>query len=333
MEEKLYPVQALGSNITAILSHVHSVGIRDLVKKGLDNRIKYIDQGSHITSVAEIKPYLLRKNEAFVELSAAYCQFLWLICDATYKLVDYLTIVSSSLEFGITPEQFEIAARQISQMPTDEIKRKSGEFLLDSEIEQYREYLKRVEGLVLKFPESIIDELSLAYSLKCREREIDFEKIDRLNLQGKYEALSNSVYCNGIAFILLHEATHYSLGHVWSNPDDGDEEAADFDAYWSLYNEVDKAHKFTAGCGILSALFSLLYLNEDLESDDEHPREDMRIFAFYEVVKDDNPKFLTLLIRSFEIWGWHKKDYPMHLPPTPESINVIKAYISEHYPL
>lgn len=327
----LFPVLSLNRNIADILKNIHSANLRDEIEKGLNNEIIYFDEGTHISDVAEIYSIFPEKDKAQVRLSAAYCQYLWLICDALYKLIDYQIILSLIEQYGLTLDRFISYIHQILSMPVEEFKTQTQANNPIPDLERYIEYLKRIQDFGDELPKGIINELTLADRLRDKSSYIDFECLNTINLNGHYEVLSNSVYCNGIAFILLHEAAHYSMGHLDRNYISGDEEAADFSAYWSLLNDVDEDHRFSAGCGIMSALFSLLYLNEGLEEDGQHPREDKRIFSFYELVKHDNSKYLELLIRSFELWGCQKNYYPMHLPATEKSLNIIKKYIETHY--
>lgn len=331
MDKYLFPVLSLNRNITDILTHIQSANIRGEIEKGLNNEIIYFDEGTHISDVAEIYSLLPETDKAQVRISAAYCQYLWLICDATYKLIDYQIIRSQIEQFGLTLDGFINYIHQILSMPIEEIKSRIQDNSQLQNVERYIEYLRRIQNFEENLPTSIINQLVLADTLRDKNKTIDFNLLNTINLNGHYEVLSNSVYCNGIAFILLHEASHYSMGHLDRNYNNGDEEAADFSAYWSLLNDVDEEHKFSAGCGIMSVLFSFLYLNENLEEDGQHPREDKRIFNFYELIKDDNPKYLNLLIKSFELWGCRRNDYPMNLPPTKESINIIKEYINSHF--
>lgn len=331
MANNSFPVLALNRNITNILTNIQSANIRAEIEKGLNNEIIYFDEGTHISDVAEIYSLIPDKDKAQVRISAAYCQYLWLICDATYKLIDYQIIRSNIEQYGLTLDGFINYIHQILSMPVDEIKSRIQDNSQLQDVERYLEYFRRIQNFGENLPATILSELSLANTLKDKMRNINFNRLNTININGHYELLSNSVYCNGIAFILLHEASHYSMGHLDREYKNGDEEEADFSAYWSLLNDVDEEHKFSAGCGIMSTLFSFLYLNEGLIEDGQHPREDKRIFTFYELVKDDNPKYLNLLIRSFELWGCHKDDYPMHLPPTEESINIIKEYINSHF--
>ena len=59
---------------------------------------------------------------------------------------------------------------------------------------------------------------------------------------------------------------------------------------------------FSAYCGLICVLFSLLYLNPDMIEDGIHPREDKRIFDIYENIKDENIKFTLLIIHMFKFW-------------------------------
>lgn len=69
---KMYPIHKIDGNITRILQKIVSADIKTNVLKGLHNEIKYIDECSHITTVAEIKG---NNHDAQVYLSSAFCQF------------------------------------------------------------------------------------------------------------------------------------------------------------------------------------------------------------------------------------------------------------------
>ena len=113
MDKYLYPVLSLNRNITDILMNIHSANLREEIRKGLNNEIVYFDEGTHISDVAEIYSVLPGEDKAKVRISAAYCQYLWLICDATYKHVDYQIIQSQIGQYGLSMQGFIEYVHQI----------------------------------------------------------------------------------------------------------------------------------------------------------------------------------------------------------------------------
>ena len=95
----------------------------------------------------------------------------------------------------------------------------------------------------------------------------------------------NSVYCYGVGFILLHELSHFELGHLDKTKEEKqDEIAADYAAFWNIYNDLNDRELFSANVGILCALFSLLMWNPKMEEADVHPKESDRIFSILDQV-------------------------------------------------
>ena len=84
-----------------------------------------------------------------------------------------------------------------------------------------------------------------------------------------------------LEFVLFFytKASHFALGHLDKvSPAIQDEVEADFSSFGSIYSDISENEKFSANCGVLCALFSLLYLNPTIEPDNIHPTEDERIF-------------------------------------------------------
>ena len=78
-------------------------------------------------------------------------------------------------------------------------------------------------------------------------------------------------------------------------------------------------------------MFSLLMINSDFSEDDSHPREDKRIFAIYDQIKEENHKYTVLLIRLFNIWAeyYKVKDYPSGLSDDERSLERIRSFLSK----
>ena len=143
-------------------------------------------------------------------------------------------------------------------------------------------------------------------------KEFYIDHFSEINIKTLYGERINSVYCFGICFILLHELSHFS--------------------FWSIYSDISEDEGFSANCGILCALFSLLFLNPRMESDGIHPSEDDRIIAIYNIIKGDTQKYTILLVSLFTYWAkfYNIRDFPKDLQSTEEPIDKIKSFLSNY---
>ena len=139
--QSLFPVQALNRNITEILKKITSAGILENVNKGLNNNIEFIDVGKAISNVAEINPI---NNKVII--SAAYCQYLWLMCSITIMEIDREVIVKVCEHFGIPLEQFLEDSVTIINTPKKQIQGQIS--LKGDDIDKYIEYLKTTPELL-----------------------------------------------------------------------------------------------------------------------------------------------------------------------------------------
>ena len=325
--QSLFPVQALNRNITEILKKITSAGILENVNKGLNNNIEFIDVGKAISNVAEINP--INKK---VIISAAYCQYLWLMCSITIMEIDREVIVKVCEHFGIPLEQFLEDSVTIINTPKKQIQGQIS--LKGDDIDKYIEYLKTTPELLeeegyLRRRENYIN---LLCELTDKEK-FDINHFSKIDMKTPYAERINSVYCFGICFILLHELSHFSLGHLDKDAQSiQDEIDADFDSFWSIYSDISKDEKFSANCGILCALFSFLFRDPTMKSDGIHPSEDDRIIAIYDIIKGDTPKYTILLVSLFTYWAkFHNiRDFPKDLQSTEKSINEIKSFLSNY---
>ena len=323
--QSLFPVQALNRNITEILKKITSAGILENVNKGLNNNIEFIDVGKAISNVAEINPI---NNKVII--SAAYCQYLWLMCSITIMEIDREVIVKVCEHFGIPLEQFLEDSVTIINTPKKQIQGQIS--LKGDDIDKYIEYLKTTPELLeeegyLRRRENYIN---LLCELTDKEK-FDINHFSKIDMKTPYAEKINSVYCFGICFILLHELSHFSLGHIDRDSQSvQDEIEADLASFWSIYSDISEDKRFSAICGILCALFSLLFLNPTMESDGIHPSEEDRIIAIYDSIKSDNPKYTILLVSLFTYWAkFHNiRNFPKDLQEEP--IDKIKSFLSNY---
>lgn len=332
MKLKTYPIHKLNANITRILSKVSTIDIRDCLAKGLSNDIFLVDDGSNVKEVSEIIPSGI-DGECYVKLSSAYCQYLWLICSLTLKTLDYAMVIQACSEFGISLSDYNTIMRIMHDIPKEELQEMLRINVPDIDANKFRDFSQKIICLTdnRKLKEDIEFICNLIAELTGNHSSIETEKYYQIDLSGPYEEMVNAMYCFGITFILLHELSHFTLGHLEKPEEFGEETDADMAAFWDIYTSFEKSEQFTAVCGILCVLFSLLYLNNDLSRDGIHPREDQRIFAILENIKDDNYKYKILTLHMFDIWAkiYDIAEYPSHNEfSTDESIECVKEFMS-----
>ena len=325
----MYPIQNLNSNINAILQKIVSADIKTNVQKGLQHEIKYFDECSHITDVAYINGNC---NNAQVYLSSAFCQFLWLIDDIALKQIDFSIIQEECYKNDIDVATYKKSTEYLLKNPEvlNVLAKRYG-----ADFNQYYEYLKRTIQLLDKseFEKSINDDFSLAGSLVNPNISINMAEFNKININGLYEQLVNSVYCYGITFILLHELSHFNLEHLDKvDVEMQDEIDADYSAFWDIYNDLKDRELFSANIGILCALFALLMLNPKETEDGIHPRESDRIFYIYDQISSENSKYSVLVDKLFKMWA---KCYNIHNFPNindnvDESMKQIRSFMNNN---
>lgn len=251
-----------------------------------------------------------------------------------YKKIDLYVIIEECNRCGISLEHFLEGSRQLVNLPIEQVSKEIPSEYNGVDIEQYIDYLRRIPELLnnteldnqQKYYTKLLFELT-------QKENFDLDDFSAIDINTKYGEKINSVYCFGICFILLHEASHFSLGHLdKGSPAIQDEVEADFSSFWSIYSDISENEKFSANCGVLCALFSLLYLNPQIESDNTHPTEDERIFTVYNCIKNDNPKYTVLLVQFFIYWAklYQIEGFPTNLQNTEDSVDKIKVFLADY---
>lgn len=327
----MYPIRKLDRNINHILQDIISADIEGNVNKGLHNQICFIDEDEHISDVAEIVKNPI-DGTCQVRLSEAFCQFFWFISDICLKGIDLSIIKDECAKVNGTLDQYKQEVETILQNPMRYfwllLQQHPG---LNSS--QYIDYLRRSMQLLdpKQHKANQQHEFQMAISILDKSQTINHTAISKTNIDGLYEQKVNSVYCFGITFILLHELSHFSLGHMNKLIEERDDEVnADLSAFWSIYSDINDTRRFSANIGILCMLFSLLMLNPTMAEDGIHPREDKRIFGIYDNIKGENPKYTVLLVRLFKIWAdiYGLTDFPLVKDDSESSLQIIRDYLN-----
>ena len=335
-----YPISKLYGNITLDLKKYPSAAIPESIRNGLDNPITITDQGGVITDTAGINDYIRYDDQArrfYVELSEAYCQFLWLLCDIAIRSIDYKIAVNECIKNGKT----------IGDLINDNLEILSGNINVDDLLKSYKidvppnkfiEQIERQNELLQNkdFTNQMISECVMLDMLtgKCPLNLTFFEEIED-QIKTKYGLIVNSAFVKGISFVLLHENAHLMFRHLDKNTYEvQDEENADFSAFWTMYSDINKEEKFSVGVGLICLMFSFLFLNPTMNSGPiPYPREDKRIEYIYNFLSADNPKYSQITIHLFNLWATinNIQDFPKINIEDPQGVKKIISFLSERY--
>ena len=313
---KIFPVLTLNSSITEAISKIVSIGIAYGIKEGLDPEIHLFDEeGGPIQTIAEITElpsFLKPEHKRKVSVSAAYMQVLWILCDIALKNNDAIAV--------------EV---EVDKMSSDEKDQYYKELEVDLPETRYLKTLLDKKAIFQQSAEKV-NLIELICSKKLSEDEM--ERVHSLDMTSGSGVLTNGMYIFAMTFCLLHEFSHHSLGQDFSKEATLEEEvAADQSAFWSMYSDLEGNLKLTAMYGIICSLVSLLFINPQLIDDGIHPKPVERILEYYELIKDESPKYAGLLCHLLYTWAVYTRDdnMPKWDRPYDELIYLMKDHLLE----
>lgn len=314
---KCFPVCRLNEAISRTFEKTISLDIAQGIRDGLDSMIHFVDeQGGPLSTIAEIidKPILIDKDEPkrYVKISAAYSQMLWMICSIVIRNHDCVAI-----------------NYEIEHMSIEEYNNFLKELDIDNAITKYERALLD-QKVVFSESADILNKIEILSNRKLSDEEM--EQLYTYDMKSDIGVRINSLYVYAMSFILLHEFSHHSLNHDFNHYGTiEEEEAADHNAFWALYSDLEGNERETALLGILCALVSLIFVDPSLENDGIHPLPIERIFYFYNIVKDESPKFAGLMCHLFYTWAVyvHDANMPQLDGSYDETFDKIKAYMIE----
>lgn len=312
---KYFPIYRLNEAITLSFKKIFSLDIAQGIRDGLDSTIHFVDeQGGPLSTIAEIidKPILIDKDEPkrYVKISAAYSQMLWMICSIVIRNHDCVAI-----------------NYEIEHMSIEEYNNFLKELEIDNAITKYERALLD-QKVVFSESADILNKIEILSNRKLSDEEM--EQLYTYDMTSDIGVRVNSLYMYAMSFILLHEFSHHSLNHDFNHYGTiEEEEAADHNAFWTLYSDLEGNERTTALLGILCALVSLIFVDPSLGDDGIHPSPVKRIFYFYDIVKDESPKFAGLMCHLFYTWAVyvHDDNMPHWDGPYEETIEAIRNYM------
>ena len=314
---KYFPIYRLNEAITLSFKKIVSLDIAQGIRDGLDSMVHFVDeQGGPLSTIAEIidKPILIDKDEPkrYVKISASYSQMLWMICSIVIRNHDCVAI-----------------NYEIEHMSIEEYNNFLKELEIDNAITKYERALLD-QKVVFSESADILNKIEILSNRKLSDEEM--EQLYTYDMTSDIGVRVNSLYVYAMSFILLHEFSHHSLNHDFNHYGTiEEEEAADHNAFWTLYSDLGGNERKTALLGILCALVSLIFADPSLEDDGIHPLPIERILYFYNIVKDESPKFAGLMCHLFYTWAVyvHDANMPQLDGSYDETFDKIKAYMIE----
>lgn len=300
------PIEYLSLRVTEKIQSLPSLGVKEEIKRGLNPLIEYNDS---IKCIGEISA------EGSVTISKPFCQFFWVLCNIALRIHDSASV-----------------SREFQKMN----KTQQAAFLKFLEIDSYGTlYFKQVINWEdnLKIVSELGDAIQDILSGKMDEDAIKANPYIT-DLISPLGTITNSLYCYGIAFIALHEFSHFSLGHDLNM--DGtvqEEKDADANAFWTLYCDLSGPEKHTAMMGVICVLAAMMFINPKLEKDGIHPQENERLHTFYDLVFSEEQKesYRQMLIMVLTTWAvcFEIKDFPKvsELGATQECLDAMWKYL------
>ena len=288
-----YPALHYSHEISDLFSKVKFINIPDAIQSGLKNEIIIEDLDGGLSDYSSID------DKGQVYLSATYAQIIWFISYVALYVHDYVAVVNEIKNFDKKAQQQFL--REIEQRPDWKL------YLIDLfKTEKCHELLDKITQMI----EKLVQDDALT------KDEISF--IEGFDLDSPLCSKVGRIFCFSIVFVLLHEFSHYSLKHDFSNNGDISEEVdADDNAFIAMVSDFLGKHEFGANIGIITALASILFINNDLKDDGVHPSSDKRLFNYYDqisILLERGDQYMVIMLTLWALC-FHKDDFPSTLKP------------------
>lgn len=299
---KCFPVMCLNDQIIGKLEKLDSIGIKNLIEKGLNKTITFTEFQESIKNPAEIKKEISDENHSVdsIFLSAAYCQFLWTISYVALNVYD-CNNVNDELKNNPTYKDDLIKEREHANKI---VLNNSNQELKD----KYREVINKVDHIYKYIDKDKV--FNECYDVFIEGMKLTDKNNTEIDIKRYYELTSvftkgnekvNGIYLYAVLFVLIHEIQHFSLEHLESTIDN--EYDADSASFWTLFSDLDENEKTTANIGVLMGLCSLIFINVDLDDDGRHPDNDERIKVVLINIIEENPHYTGFVTTIFNMWA------------------------------
>lgn len=303
-----FPVEYILHAVQASLPRMQTVGLQKGIELGLKNEIHLVDKDGAWTTMAGVSP------GGQVVLSVTYSQFLLLLCHVGLIVHDSIAVAS-----------------EVARMTDVELEQYKKELSLDCPLTRFLKDIPDYESAV-KYSSQLIDiARPLLTDIPLNQGEFD-AIITGVDYSSPLVTRANSLCVYGIDFILLHEASHVILAQDLTQAGNVEEEtAADHNAFWSMWSDLEGKERNTAMMGCICSLASLLFYNPTLESDGVHPREDDRLFAFYDILKEEKSSYTEMIVILLAAWAatFQIDSFPFLCDSYEETLCRQRAFLAE----
>lgn len=137
-------------------------------------------------------------------------------------------------------------------------------------------------------------------------RPIFFKLPNPHNKPDDYVDKASTVYLYGMSYIMYHEYSHLILEHKDETTKD-EEESADESAFWIIEFGTTENEKKAASIGMITALCSLVFLDNTMKGDFAHVDSDIRLTALLTNLKSDDEHYWALAVVMIKLWAYHYK--------------------------
>lgn len=282
-DDELLPVEQLSRNITDFYQHISTIDIKGAIKSG---RVK---------NLVKFKTWLYDKNwkkyyvnaeahpDGQVYISPTFAQAMWCLCYAALKVSDY-DFLKSNYE-------------RLMKMSVEDVCK------MIQENDCHEPEAEYVVGLVESEP---VDKmLVLIDKFMCNKQTLDDEHyLSSIPLNTAFTTRVDALFMAAGGMCLLHEFVHIAHEH-FKNPKgvtrhelEMDSDNTAFDSLLALEPQIRK----TGIYGGICMLLTLLFMNPCLTPSSSHPREDVRLFAQYDKLKDEKPNSAVMIATVMRMW-------------------------------
>lgn len=315
-----YPIKSLHNEVSKVFSHLEGIDFERASENGFINKAFELDTTGGITETA----YILNNT---VHISLAFCQYLWIFC-----------------KIGIVFSDNDLVNECIDVMTKDE----RIQFYKELELAKNNQVLDIERVKEARYADSVLKRdhvLKVAAELLEYANEIkhngasDFtkEKLLRYIQDPIFSIGANGAYTYALAFILLHEYSHFELGHNQIQGPKEDELEADFSAFWNLYSEAkDEREARTVVVGMVCSLSSIAILQGTWQKTEEHPSITERIEKLLAAINDKTQLLIKakhIICYYIRIWAFatNCKDCPNFVEgDLDKSFNEMFEYVKLH---
>lgn len=263
--------------------------LKNSIERKLYSHLSVEVSDAGIVNIAEIKRTHVSDGgfQYKICVNEAYCQFLWTLCYTSIIIIDE-TIIRENKEpnRNIDRNKFDKACNMLEA------------------------------GLSL-FQKDESKRLPRGYFY------------DMPNPQIKNDSsvnAANNLYMIALCYVLIHEYSHFELGHLDKVDNEKEDEInADIAAYWTICNTPHNSLQNHLGC--LIGLTSLFFVDETLEGDTCHPDIDVRLEQLLLTMESNGviqmEHMYMWAVSIYKIWAYY---YHLDLPLNDDSISSWKEY-------